>query len=89
MSCRPYFARGEGSCSCPNKQFGIQMIVQSGGALPTDLISDILALVHADNLALQPDSPDNLVVLFGMVDAVASKYGLCINAAKTEIMVVT
>eukprot|EP00955_Chlamydomonas_euryale_P062500 358393-Chlamydomonas_euryale.AAC.1 len=44
-----------------DKQFGVQIITKSGGALPT-------------------------VVLLGMVDAVASKYGLFVNAAKTEIM---
>ena len=72
----------------PDKQFGVQIITKSGGALPTDLISRIVALMYADDLALLTDSPDDLVVLLDMVDAVASKYGLFINAAKTEIMVV-
>eukprot|EP00955_Chlamydomonas_euryale_P093478 364787-Chlamydomonas_euryale.AAC.16 len=55
----------------PNKQFGVQ-IIQSGGALPTDLTSRIVARMCADDLALLADSPDDLVVLL----------------AKTEIMVV-
>eukprot|EP00955_Chlamydomonas_euryale_P094987 364904-Chlamydomonas_euryale.AAC.27 len=48
----------------------------------------MLILVYADDLALLADSPDDLTVLLGMVDAVALKYGLCIKAAKTEVMVV-
>eukprot|EP00955_Chlamydomonas_euryale_P045597 353185-Chlamydomonas_euryale.AAC.1 len=51
-------------------------------------ISRIVALMYTDDLALLADSPDDLVVLLGKVDAVASKYGLFINAAETEIMVV-
>eukprot|EP00955_Chlamydomonas_euryale_P077524 362959-Chlamydomonas_euryale.AAC.1 len=67
------------SQSCPpDKQFGVQIITKSGGALPTDLIS----------FALLADSPEYLALLLGMVDAVASKYGLFINAEKTEIVVV-
>eukprot|EP00955_Chlamydomonas_euryale_P038228 351032-Chlamydomonas_euryale.AAC.9 len=61
---------------------------QSGAALPTDLISRVVALMYSDDLALLADLPDDLVVLLGMADAVASKYGLLINAAKTKIMVV-
>eukprot|EP00955_Chlamydomonas_euryale_P072721 361493-Chlamydomonas_euryale.AAC.2 len=57
----------------PDKQFGDQITTKSGGALPTDLLSRIVALMFADNLALSPDSPDDLVVLLGMANAVASK----------------
>eukprot|EP00955_Chlamydomonas_euryale_P045098 353069-Chlamydomonas_euryale.AAC.6 len=39
-------------------------------------------------LCILADSPDDLVALLGMIGAVASKYGLSTNAAKTEIMVV-
>eukprot|EP00955_Chlamydomonas_euryale_P084114 363926-Chlamydomonas_euryale.AAC.8 len=42
----------------PGKQACIQIITKSGGALPTDLISCIIALTYADNLALLSDSPD-------------------------------
>eukprot|EP00955_Chlamydomonas_euryale_P108515 365856-Chlamydomonas_euryale.AAC.5 len=44
-------------------------------------ISHIVALLYADNLAVLADSPDDLVVVVGMVDAIAPKYGLFINAA--------
>eukprot|EP00955_Chlamydomonas_euryale_P043580 352629-Chlamydomonas_euryale.AAC.2 len=53
------------------EQFGVQIITKSGGALLTESISRIVALMSA----------------LGMVDAVASKYGLFIRAAKTKIMV--
>eukprot|EP00955_Chlamydomonas_euryale_P103588 365507-Chlamydomonas_euryale.AAC.5 len=72
----------------PDKQLSVQIITESDGALPRDLISRIVALMYANDLALLADSPDDLVVLLGMVDAVALKYGMFINAAKTEIMVV-
>eukprot|EP00955_Chlamydomonas_euryale_P001425 16610-Chlamydomonas_euryale.AAC.10 len=72
----------------PDKQFGVQIIIKSGGALLTDLISRVVALTNAEDLALLADSPDDLVVLLGMVDAVTSKCALFISAAKTEIMVV-
>eukprot|EP00955_Chlamydomonas_euryale_P025471 268775-Chlamydomonas_euryale.AAC.1 len=72
----------------PDKHFGVQIISKSGSALPTDLISRIVAFVCADDLALLADLPDDLVVLLGVVDVVALKYGLFINAVKTEIMVV-
>eukprot|EP00955_Chlamydomonas_euryale_P079920 363357-Chlamydomonas_euryale.AAC.19 len=54
----------------------------------TDLISHMVALMYADDLALLADSADDLVVLLGTVDTIPSKYGLLINAAKTEVMVV-
>eukprot|EP00955_Chlamydomonas_euryale_P047145 353596-Chlamydomonas_euryale.AAC.7 len=38
----------------------------------------------ADDLALLADSPDDLAVLLGVVDAVASKYGLFVNAAHRD-----
>eukprot|EP00955_Chlamydomonas_euryale_P055646 356174-Chlamydomonas_euryale.AAC.18 len=44
--------------------------------------------LHADNLALLADSPDDAVAFLGMADAVASKYRLFVSAAKTETMVV-
>eukprot|EP00955_Chlamydomonas_euryale_P079458 363302-Chlamydomonas_euryale.AAC.11 len=44
----------------PDKQFGVQIITRSGGALPTDLFSCIVALMYANDLALLADSPDNL-----------------------------
>eukprot|EP00955_Chlamydomonas_euryale_P016556 177155-Chlamydomonas_euryale.AAC.1 len=50
----------------PDKQFGVQIITKSSRALPTDLISRMVALMYADNLALLADSPDDLVVLSGM-----------------------
>eukprot|EP00955_Chlamydomonas_euryale_P096752 365029-Chlamydomonas_euryale.AAC.14 len=68
-------------------QFGVQIITKSGGALPTDLISRIVAILYADDLALPADSPDDRSA-FRHRDAVVSKYGLSMNAAKTEIMVV-
>eukprot|EP00955_Chlamydomonas_euryale_P090662 364560-Chlamydomonas_euryale.AAC.6 len=43
--------------------------------------------MYADDLALLADSPDDLVVHLGLVDAVASKNGF-LKAAKTEIRVV-
>eukprot|EP00955_Chlamydomonas_euryale_P071823 361207-Chlamydomonas_euryale.AAC.2 len=43
----------------PDKQLGIQIIMTSGGALPTDLISCIAALMYADDLALLADLPDS------------------------------
>eukprot|EP00955_Chlamydomonas_euryale_P099770 365242-Chlamydomonas_euryale.AAC.7 len=85
--CRPCCARGP-LTAAPDKQFGVQIATNSGGALSTDLTSCIVALMYADHLALLADSPDDLVVLLGMVDALASKYGLFINASKTEIMVI-
>eukprot|EP00955_Chlamydomonas_euryale_P055068 356023-Chlamydomonas_euryale.AAC.4 len=42
----------------------------------------IVALMYAEDLALLADSPDDLVVLLDMVDAVTSKYKLSINEAK-------
>eukprot|EP00955_Chlamydomonas_euryale_P075344 362292-Chlamydomonas_euryale.AAC.5 len=63
-------------CLPPDKQFGVQIITNLGGALLTNLISRIVALMYADNLALLADSPDNSVVLLGMVAAIASEYGL-------------
>eukprot|EP00955_Chlamydomonas_euryale_P050224 354489-Chlamydomonas_euryale.AAC.3 len=39
-------------------------------------------------LAELADSPDDFVRLLGMVDAVASKYGLFVNAANTKTTVV-
>jgi len=56
--------------------------------LPTDLIPRIVALMCADDLVLLADSPDDLKVLVGMFDAGASKYGLFMHAAKTQIMMV-
>eukprot|EP00955_Chlamydomonas_euryale_P082290 363696-Chlamydomonas_euryale.AAC.5 len=63
--------------------------MRSGGALRTNLLSRIMALMCADALALLADSPDDLVVPLGMIDEVASKYGLYINAAKAEVTVHT
>eukprot|EP00955_Chlamydomonas_euryale_P046484 353437-Chlamydomonas_euryale.AAC.4 len=54
-----------------NKHFGIQTISKLGGALPKDLMSCIVAVMHANDLALLADSTGVLVVLLGMVDAVA------------------
>eukprot|EP00955_Chlamydomonas_euryale_P115185 366333-Chlamydomonas_euryale.AAC.11 len=48
----------------------------------------IVALMYANDLALLAHSPDNLVVLLGMADAVALKYGLFIYTAKTEIIMI-
>eukprot|EP00955_Chlamydomonas_euryale_P068658 360194-Chlamydomonas_euryale.AAC.3 len=59
--------------------FGTGVMACMIGALPTDLISCIVARVYADDSALLADSPGDLVVLLGMVDAVASKYGLFIT----------
>jgi len=50
----------------------------SGGALPTDLISPIIAFMYAGHVALLADPPDDLAVLSGMVDAVAVKHALLI-----------
>eukprot|EP00955_Chlamydomonas_euryale_P044483 352901-Chlamydomonas_euryale.AAC.16 len=47
----------------------------------------IVALMYADAMALLADSPDDLLLLLGMVDAGASKR-FFIHAAKMEIMVV-
>eukprot|EP00955_Chlamydomonas_euryale_P094646 364874-Chlamydomonas_euryale.AAC.4 len=44
--------------------------------------------MHANDLALLADSLDDLVVLLGMVDAVALEYGLVINVAETDVMLV-
>eukprot|EP00955_Chlamydomonas_euryale_P081063 363518-Chlamydomonas_euryale.AAC.10 len=38
----------------PDKQFGVQIVTKTGGALPTDLIFRIVALVCAAGLDLQP-----------------------------------
>eukprot|EP00955_Chlamydomonas_euryale_P030515 321422-Chlamydomonas_euryale.AAC.1 len=57
-----------------------------GAALLTNLISRIVALISADNSSLLADSPDDLVVLSGMVYAVALNTGFFIHAKKTEIM---
>eukprot|EP00955_Chlamydomonas_euryale_P003315 35562-Chlamydomonas_euryale.AAC.1 len=44
--------------------------------------------MYADDVALQADSPDDdLAVLLGIIHAGNSKYGLHINAAKTEVVV--
>eukprot|EP00955_Chlamydomonas_euryale_P072675 361474-Chlamydomonas_euryale.AAC.5 len=89
--CVPYSARRP-LTAAPRQALWRSILTKSGGALPTDLISRIVALMYADDLALLADSPDDLVVLLGMVtclkDAVALNYGLFINATKTEIMVV-
>eukprot|EP00955_Chlamydomonas_euryale_P036616 350494-Chlamydomonas_euryale.AAC.23 len=58
----------------PDKQFGVQ-IIKSGSALPTDLISRIVALMYSDGLALLADSPDDSVVLLGMVNALLQNTG--------------
>eukprot|EP00955_Chlamydomonas_euryale_P090140 364515-Chlamydomonas_euryale.AAC.13 len=39
-------------------------------------------------MALLTDSTDDLVALWGMIDAVALKHGLLSNATKTEVMAV-
>eukprot|EP00955_Chlamydomonas_euryale_P045334 353124-Chlamydomonas_euryale.AAC.3 len=60
------------------------------GALPSGLVPRIVARMCADNLVLLADSNslDDLAVLLGMVDVVASENGLFMYAAKTQIMVV-
>eukprot|EP00955_Chlamydomonas_euryale_P007485 79342-Chlamydomonas_euryale.AAC.1 len=70
----------------PDKQFGDQ-IIQSRAVHCRQILSLIVALMNADDLALLADSPD-LEVLLGMVDAVALKHRLFTNAEKTEIMVI-
>eukprot|EP00955_Chlamydomonas_euryale_P064851 359093-Chlamydomonas_euryale.AAC.7 len=73
----------------PDQESGVRINTKSSGALCIDPISPISsALMQADGVALPADSPDDLVVPVGMVDAVASKYGRFIDAAKTEVMVV-
>eukprot|EP00955_Chlamydomonas_euryale_P060221 357652-Chlamydomonas_euryale.AAC.1 len=64
------------------------LVFKSGSGLLTDLISRTVALMYADNLALLADLPDDIVVLLGMVSAIALKHRLFINAAKTEVMLV-
>jgi len=85
--CRPFCKRPSHSCP-PDRQFGVEITTKSCGALPTDLVPRVVALMYANDLALLADSPYNEVVILGMADAVASKYGLFLNAAKTEIVVV-
>eukprot|EP00955_Chlamydomonas_euryale_P076199 362569-Chlamydomonas_euryale.AAC.2 len=52
-------------------QSGVQIITKLGGALLTDLIYGIEALMYVDGLTLLADSPDDVAVLLGMLDAVA------------------
>eukprot|EP00955_Chlamydomonas_euryale_P059657 357442-Chlamydomonas_euryale.AAC.5 len=87
MLCRPFLQQA--LSAAPDKQFNVQIFTKSGSALPTDFISRIVALMHADDFALPADPPDDLVVLLGvLVDAVALQYGLFITAAKSKIKVV-
>eukprot|EP00955_Chlamydomonas_euryale_P067002 359710-Chlamydomonas_euryale.AAC.11 len=83
--CRPYSARGP-LPAAPRQAIRRSNYFEVGRCIADRSYSRIVALMYDYDLALLADSPSDLVVLLGMVDAVASKYGLFSNAAKTEIM---
>jgi hypothetical protein len=65
---------------------GIQFRTRAGGKVPESSIERIVMLLYADDLALMSHNPVHLAMMLEIVDAVASRHGLKINAAKTEIV---
>ena len=69
--------------------FGFDGSLTAPPAGPSSFRTSIPLLMYADDMALTCTSPEELVALLKAMDDVCSECGLCINAAKTEVMAVT
>jgi hypothetical protein len=66
---------------------GIKIQVKPGGAVPEVIEKCIKFIMYADDIALVSHDPSELLKMLECVDVVASKYGMMINASKTEVQI--
>jgi hypothetical protein len=60
---------------------------EAGGGRPNAVLT-IAALMYADDLELMSCDRDELQLMLQVFDPVCSRMGMCVNAAKTELMAV-
>jgi hypothetical protein len=70
---------------------GVQMCLRRGKEVPEASAGNpferIVMLLYADDMVLLSHDPHQLVAMLHVMDEVALKFGMCINASKTEVMV--
>jgi Reverse transcriptase (RNA-dependent DNA polymerase) len=66
---------------------GIKVQLKPGGAVPESIERCIQFIMYADDIVLMSHDPNELLKMLECVDVVALKYGMMINAAKTEVQI--
>jgi hypothetical protein len=85
---RRALARMPSSCGVA-VAFGFNGSLSAPPAGPSSFRTSIALLMYADDMALTCASPEELVAFLHAMDEACAECGLCINAAKTEVMAVT
>jgi hypothetical protein len=66
---------------------GVSVVTRAGGTVLSSSVERIVMLMYADDLCLFSHDPAQLALMLKVLDTVSASFGMQINAAKTEVMI--